>query len=175
MANTYKLISSTTLTSTQTAINITSIPQTYTDLVVQGYIGQTSGGNTYAQFAFRINNNSTGSPYYTNWFRSEGSTLTAGGNGTDAVYFPIVSTGGGDANAMGAFEMYFPQYTGAANKIGRLLGGGSPANNASTNYYGMYYTSTSAITQINFIYSGGPETGFVTGTNIRLYGVLAGN
>jgi hypothetical protein len=175
MATTYKLISSTTLSSTTQTVTISSIPSTYTDIVLQGYLAQTSGGNNWATFNIKINGNS-GSNYSSNYMNSDGSTATAGDSGpTSGWYFDVLSPGGGTANPMGGFELYIPQYTNSAAKIARLIGGGAMDARNGIDFYSLIYNQTAAITSITITYSGGPETGFVSGSNFRLYGITASN
>lgn len=175
MAATYKLISSTTLSSTTTSINLTSIPQTYTDIVVQGYLSQTGSGSNWDGCTIRVNSN-TGSLYGTNFMKSDGSTQSTGSTGTtDAWYFDILTPGGGWPNPMAGFELYIPQYTSTSDqKVARLMGGGAMNARNGINFYSLVVGTTAAITSINFIYQS-PATGFSSGSNIRLYGITAGN
>ena len=146
MPDTFIKIASVTVGSGGTTnLNFTSIPQTYTDLLlVYSLRGSSAAANQ--EFSMFLNNNGSG---YS--FRS----LT--GTGTAAVS----NSGSSTANVMGTAatatsstfsngQVYFPNYTGSTNKsysIDQVT-----ENNATTAYTDLragLWSNTAAITEIS--------------------------
>jgi len=163
MAQTYEAITTQTLVSNQTTITLSSIPQTYTDLVIIANGASTSGGSMHTKF-----NGDTGSNYSCTFFYGDGSTTTGSRN---------------LSQANGIF--------GARNGIGTQGGGIMQINDySSTSHYkGMFtrqfgnsqivwfstgrWASNTAITSISFTDESAGQ--FTTGFTITLYGIKAGN
>jgi hypothetical protein len=104
MATTYKLISSVTVGTATNTISFTSIPQTYTDLVIKASL---RGSTTTTTFAVQVN----------------GTTITSvirlfgGGNFTSADTFNehYINPSDFTANVFGSTDLYFPNYTTSIN------------------------------------------------------------
>ncbi len=111
MATTYTLIASTTLSSAQSSISFTSIPSTYTDLIVKvsGRLTRaTTGGAVVVAF-----NGSTSSFS----IRSLYGAGSATGSGTTPSNFVGYWDGANEtANTFSNFEMYIPNYSSSNNK-----------------------------------------------------------
>ena len=121
MANTYTLISSNVLTGSAASVTFSSIPSTYTDLVLKTSIRMSNGGATDSVLDIELNG-STAANYSNTNLRGDGST--AGSNRyTTTTGFPYVrftySTNGSatTANTFNNGEVYFPNYAGSANKV----------------------------------------------------------
>lgn len=171
MPNTYTLISSNILSTTATSITFSSIPATYTDLVlrfstrsntgaVQDYPevyinGVTSGysrtavnvgGDAGTVTSFR-NTNRSGMQYYSNAGNSTSNTFTSG-------------------------EYYFPNYTGSNVKVSNAHtiqeGNYSSGNNTSILRQAFSTNSTSTIGSITVVNYNGS---FVAGSSFYLYGI----
>lgn len=114
MANTFELISSATVGSGGAAtVDFTSIPATYTDLVLKLSM-RTNAGNAQGDWIkMYFNSNSTG--YVARLLIGNGtaaSSFTATGWGWAAQQNSTSQT----ANTFGNGEIYIPNYAGSANK-----------------------------------------------------------
>lgn len=163
MAATYEAITTQTLGSNQSTITLSSIPQTYTDLIIVANGASTSGGAMFAKF-----NGDTGSNYSCSYFYGDGSSVAGGRN---------LNQNGG--------------IFGSRNGIGTQGGGVMQINNYSnTSTYKVMFSrqfghnqvvwfstgrwaNTAAITSISFTDESGGQ--FTTGFTITLYGIKAGN
>lgn len=76
--NTYEAIATQTLGSAAASVTFSSIPSTYTDLVLVTIFGVTTGDDLYLQF-----NGDTGTNYSTTWVGGNGSTATSGRKTSD--------------------------------------------------------------------------------------------
>lgn len=160
MAQTYEPISSTTLGSNQTSITLSSIPQTYTDLIIVARGESTSGGSMIARF-----NGDSGSNYGTTYIYGVGSSpITAGGNTSQTGQF-LARTG---INHQGGGVMHIFNY---ANTTTYKTG-------CSANQFGYEpivwravstWRSTAAITSI--VFTDESSGSFTTGFTVCLYGV----
>lgn len=171
MAATYKLIETKTVsTSTTASIEFTSIPQTYTDLVL-GVSCRTDQGATISNMLFQFNSD-TGSNYYSKVFWGNGSSVTAD-YAEPAAYFyagPMMSGSVSTASLFGNASVYIPNYTGSTNKAALIEG--VTEDNSTTRYTALAtgrWTGTSAITSIK-IFSGG-SANLVQNSSISLYGI----
>lgn len=170
MANTYKLISSTTLSSATATVTFSSIPSTYTDLVMSlstrganstwlPLIYMTVNGNTSASYNYAAFGQANGTPFYSQVYgaTNDAPTLTAGANAT--------------SNAFGYTQFYIPSYRSGSNKVWWSVD--APGFNNATFYQfensSSLWANTSAITSITFGISGGHN--FVTNSSFYLYGI----
>jgi hypothetical protein len=168
-----KLIETKTLGTAAASIEFTSIPQTFTDLVVLLSLrGSSSGtfnaGALYFNSAASDSNNrdlaadgasvysnTTGTQTYVRWGDTTGSTNTA--------------------NTFASSQIYIPNYTGSQNKT--ISAESTPENNATSWGQGTITAGVSnksaAITLINiYNLSGG---NWVAGSTISLYGITKGS
>lgn len=160
MPQTYEPISSTTLGSNQATITISSIPSTYTDLIIVARGESTSGGSMLLR-----PNGDSGSNYGTTYMYGVGSSpITAGGNTSTSGMF-LARTG---INHQGGGVMHLFNY---ANTTTYKTG-------CSSHQFGYdpivwravsTWRSTAAITSINFVDESGGS--FTTGFTVCLYGV----
>jgi hypothetical protein len=165
MANTMTLISSVTVGAGGAAnISFSSIPATYTDLVLK-LSARNNGAQYYGQLYF--NGSTTG--YSRRLLYGDGSA--AGSIAISNEYTLVTNpTTSYTANTFGNFEMYIPNYAGSTNKsysIDAVI-----ENNASTAYATMYaalWSNTAAINQITLV-PNSPDT-FVQYSTAYLYGI----
>lgn len=170
MATTYTLISSNTLSSSAASVTFSSIPSTYTDLVLRVSTRSDSndGGSTGSL---------TGLYFYVNGGAGTGSGTRLTGNGTTTSsagwtdygkIFPQTDASM-TSNTFGSAEIYIPSYTASQNKPYDSFS--VAENNATTGYVGVnagLYSSTTAISSL-VIY---PWNGnFVSGSSFYLYGI----
>lgn len=170
MANTYELISSNVLTSSAASVTFSSIPATYTDLVIKcSARGSDSSVNNYA--ALRIN--SITSNYSEIYLYGSGSSPSggtiSGSNWTFGGGWFSSSTG--TANTFGNTEIYIPNYAGSTNNKQAINLTAQENNTTGSNqvgFEGLLLQNTSAITSLTLTATG---ANFVAGSSFYLYGI----
>lgn len=168
MANTFELISSVTVgAGGASSIDFTSIPSTYTDLILKvSARGTTNGGALFVRF----NGSSTG--YSAKQLYGSGSAVGsgAGGGGTTYLDGGIIGQSTNTANTFSNQELYIPNYAGSNNKSVSV---DSVNENNATEAYAIFnadlWSNTAAITSISLT----PQNGvtFVQYSTAYLYGV----
>jgi hypothetical protein len=164
---TMTLIESKTLTGTQAAIEFTSIPSTFTDLVVL-VSGRGDRAASFTSLFVNLNGSS-----------ADFTTRVLGGDGSNAVsstdpqsYFGFIPCASATSNTFGNAALYIPNYTSSANKS--LSGDGVAENNATQAFQriaALLWSNTAAITSLS-VY---PDVGnFVIGSTVSLYGITKG-
>jgi hypothetical protein len=168
MASTYTLISSVTVGSGGAAnIEFTSIPQTYTDLLVKLSGRSSRSAAVGEEFLLTFNNN--GSNYSERQLRGDGSSAisqTFSGSSIQQLGQPGA---GATANTFGNWEFYIPNYAGSNNKSISL--DGVTENNAAQAYTYLeagLWADSAAITSIKI--SAGSYLA-VEHTTAYLYGI----
>ena len=170
MPSTYVLISSTQLTSTTSSVTFSSIPSTYTDLVVK-VSGRSTQTALAASVRFFINGN-TGNVYSFTRLLGTGtgtSTYTSG-TGNELYFNNGVSGASSTTNAFGTAEIYIPNYLSTTNKP--MSSQQAQETNSSAANMGITATLTaitSAITSIEVATN--PGESYVAGSSFYLYGI----
>jgi hypothetical protein len=163
MAN-YELITSYTSTG-ENIITLSSIPQTYTDLVIK-FSARGSASNQYELLYVLINGTSdnAGSAVHMGF-----PTYSATYNFMNAGYPTDAAS---TANVFGPIEYYLPNYTKPSVQKSFLFNGGSEMQTSSIQQYfgGILTNQTAAITSLSF---NGEYGTFLANTTIYLYGILA--
>lgn len=165
MANTYSLISATTLSGNASTVALSAIPQTYTDLVIKFSL-RISSGNPLNGYNLRFNNDSS-AIYRSTFFAYDGGLYQNYDTGSNA-FASVVANGG--TSVVGAYtlgEIYMPNYTGTSPK---QFSYSEAAPNTSTSSIvkeaaGLYANST-GITSVNF-----SNATFVAGSTFYIYGI----
>jgi hypothetical protein len=168
-----KLIESKALATAAASIEFTSIPQTYTDLVI--LLSQRSTGLTdFSQIVIRFNSDS-GANYSRRILTGDGSvaqTFSSSGDTSSRIAFTTPSNA--TSNTFGNARIYIPNYT---SSVAKSVSSDSVAENNATNaaqgLHSALYSGTSAITSFSLFDVGG--TNFAIGTTASLYGVLKGS
>jgi hypothetical protein len=169
MANTYTLIASSTVGSGGAAnIEFTSIPATYTDLLVKTSLRGASGG-TDIKIQF---NGSTASVYSYVRLYGTGSAINTTGTTTTNLINNMVAQSSYTANTFGNGEIYIPNYTSAAAKSVSI--DGVTENNATGSFQtltvGLWNPAAqAAITSIKLEIDGGGD--FAQYSTAYLYGI----
>ena len=165
---TYKLISSTTLSSSQSTITFSSIPSTYTDLVIKASTRDSSLSNAGA-IAMRFNSSTTN--YNGRIIYSDGSTATGSFlSGLDYGWAGTVNNANYTANTFSNHEIYIPSYNSSTAKPYSV----SSVVETNANL-AEYLVSTaglwngSEITSIVLTVSNGSS--FASGSSFDLYGI----
>lgn len=173
MANpTYVLINSYTVTSGGTSsVTFSSIPATYTDLVVK-VSGRSANSNTQDYAYLQFNGSSGGTAYSDKRLEGTGSSaISEQDTATDRIYFAYVLPGAtATANTFGNIELYIPNYAGSTNKSVSI--DGVPENNTTgityTTLTAGLWASTAAITSLTI---GAGNVGLVQYSTFYLYGI----
>ena len=171
MTATYEKIATNTLSSAQASITLSSIPNTYTDLVLVLSLRATNT-STLSENYLQINGVTTSLyssvPVYGSGGGNDyGSSRQL--NQTD-VRFGFSNGGTSTTSVFGSSEIYFADYASSAT-TGRALGSVSvteqngPSN--QMNAVSGTFRSTNAITSILL----GTSVGFATGSSFYLYGI----
>jgi hypothetical protein len=167
MATTFTKIASVTVGSGGAAtIEFTSIPSTYTDLVVKG---STRGDSTAAAFtSIRLLPNGSSSNGSTRWIRGNGSAASSDLDST-AIYSGESDTATATSNTFANIEWYIPNYAGSTNKSFSI--DSVQENNATQAFAHLVaglWSDSSAISSITLDLSAGSFVQYSTAT---LYGV----
>lgn len=168
---TYKLISSVTVGAGGAAnIEFTSIPQTYTDLVLKLSLRQTGTATGY-QFALRFNGSSSG--YSRKLLYGDASSVaSSGGSSETYVRIGFTESNSYTANTFTNTELYIPNYTSSNQKS--FSSDSVTENNATESYLSIHsnlWSGTSAITSILVQELSGSSTNFAQYSTAYLYGI----
>ena len=115
MANTYKLISSATVGSGgAAAIDFTSIPATYTDLVLKLSTRSTSTDPDRASVLYTsLKFNNTSTTFSTRTLRTQGTTVSSFGS---SAFFGYTAATNFTASTFDNTDYYIPNYAGSQQK-----------------------------------------------------------
>jgi hypothetical protein len=169
MANTLELIASSTVgAGGTTSITFSSIPATYTDLVVKCSLrGSQSAVYTDVDISFTGATYSGGKVLYA----INGTTVGSYGPGSNG-FFAEATGATATASTFSNSEFYVPNYTSSINKL--VSGDAVGENNASAAIAILgagLYTSSGAITALTLTYGTGSQGNFVQYSTAYLYGV----
>lgn len=169
MPNTYVLITSNVLSSTATSVTLSSIPSTYTDLVLKASV-RTNTVNNGDYLVVRPNAGTTNFSQRYIWVT--GSSV---GSSSDTQFYGPVNGSGASSttNTFGSFEMYIPNYTLSANKP-LFIHSAYETDSSTTEQYIVAGLSrnTAAISSLQILpYYNQGTTVFQVGTSFYLYGI----
>jgi len=162
MAATYELIASNTLTTTAASVTFSSIPNTYSDLVLM-ISARTSASQNRSGIALRFNGATTNVNMSGTWLEQEDNTVYSFRNDT------VVQTNGNTttSNVFGNAKIYFPNYTSSVSKSYAsffVIENNSATGNQIAAVSGLFQ-NTSALNEIKLI------SDFVSGSSFFLYGL----
>jgi hypothetical protein len=163
MANTYVKILSLSVSGVN-PINITSIPSTYTDLLVVISARDTASGGSY----MTINGTTTG--YSERLLFTGGSTVNSANQATTNIGWSyLTNTSFATANTFSNCEFYIPNYAGSTSKT--IASTSVTENNgAAANIYvnSALWSNGAAINSLSLVSSGGV---FASDSTVTLYGI----
>ena len=170
MATTCKLIAKNVLGSDTASVTFSSIPGTYTDLLLI-ISARTDRGNNGDAILTQFNGD-TGNNYSNRSLYATGSSaVSASWPGVSGIYLVQATTAASDtANTFGNSETYIPNYAGSTNKS--VSHTGVQENNAATSYMSAdagVWSNTAAITSIVLKPFNG--TNFKSASSFFLYGI----
>lgn len=171
MAITYELIASNTLTTSAASVTFSSIPTTYTDLVVRISARSDRASVMNEEIRMRFNNSSASNYGHTALW-GDGSVATSDfqANQGEIRKMRQATASTATSNTFGNTEIYIPNYLSSARKpIGAT--GVSESNSASGPILGVtagLWNLTDAVNRIDILLQVGS---FVSGSSFFLYGI----
>jgi len=171
MATTCKLIGKTTLGSAASSITFSSIPATYTDLILVCSLrsNYTAGNDDYALLQFNGETATTNYSFRT-LQKDGGSVGSASVTGVASVAYLRVCSANHTASTFASNEVYIPNYAGSTNKSVSTTG--AAENNGTAQIMGAYaglWANTAAINEVRIVVGAG--TNFVADSSAFLYGI----
>jgi hypothetical protein len=163
-----QLIETKTLGAAAASIEFTSIPQTFTDLLLlaSGRTNFTGGPDEQMLFSF----NASTSDFSSRVLFGNGSTATSSTVARFAGHFNSNTT---TANSFSNFSVYLPNYSGATNKS---YSGDSVYETNATEAFQVItaglWSNTAAITSITL--TGNASGSILAGSTVSLYGITKG-
>jgi hypothetical protein len=163
------LIETKTLGAAAASIEFTSIPQTFTDLLLlaSGRTTYTGGPDEQMLFSF----NASTSDFSSRLLFGSGSTATSSTVARFAGHFNSNTT---TSNSFSNFSVYLPNYSGATNKS---YSGDSVYERDSTTVFQVItaglWSNTAAITSITL--TGVHSGSILAGSTVSLYGITKGS
>lgn len=171
MANTFELISTTTVATAAYSVTVSSIPQTYTDLMI--FISARSDYSANHEMQFQINSVTSG---YTNmmFYTNNGTSALSAAPGTSSFYTwgGAVAGSGSTANTFSNCTVYIPNYS-STTRPKNMSNEATAENNATAAIIwgnGGINGATAAISSLTF-YCWQSFINFVPGTTFTLYGI----
>lgn len=167
---TYTLISSNVLASSAASVTFSSIPATYTDLVLK--ISSRASNSAVTQNIYLEFNGNTSAIYSRTLLSGTGAAAGSSRNSADVIIDATYAQNGDTATAssFGSAEVYIPSYTVSQNKPISVFGAGE--TNATTAYMGNVAGLFGSTTAISSIKLSNPSThSFITGSSFYLYGI----
>ena len=156
------------------SITFSSIPATYTDLVLLFSVRSSNSSTTNAAL-FSLNGSTAN--FTDNWLQGNGSSASSNSNGGAAYgnggYLGLINGDTSTANTFSNVQLYIPNYAGSTNKTFSV--NGVVENNATAGWnicVAGVWANTSAITSLSLsTYSANMKEG----TTASLYGILKGS
>ena len=169
MATTYRRIGSVTVGAGGAAnIEFTSIPATYTDLLIV-LSGRTSSAAVNSDLTIKPNGSATNGTY--RYLQGSGSAVTSG-SGSIVYGGNGVTAANATASTFGNIQIYIPNYTSSNNKS--LSIDGVSENNAASAFATLtasLWSNSAAITSVQLV----PDANFVQYSTATLYGISNGS
>ena len=168
MATTYSLISSVTVGSGGAAtMSFTSIPATYTDLLVKLSLRCESGASGADTVVVTINGSTNN--FTQRYLINNAGSVSSDSNVPRAV--AVINRNGSTASTFSNCEIYIPNYAGSNNKS--ISVDATTEQNGTTGYFqylsGNLWSDSAAITSLSFADEGGHTIGQYS--TAYLYGI----
>ena len=169
---TYTLISSNVLTTATASVTFSSIPATYTDLVVR-WSARSAQANATTRININLNGVSGTSYSFTKLQATGTSASSANISGFDKWWGEYVSANNATSNTFGSGELYLPNYLSTVNKPASFFSVAENNTTANGDWYvsalASLATITSAITSVALTLN--TADNFMTGSSFYLYGI----
>jgi hypothetical protein len=167
-----KLIESKTLATAAASIEFTSIPQTFTDLVLV-FAFRSDRGSPQFDDALNVVFNNITTGYTNRELRGSGSAASSSTPATTSVFAGFIPAGIATANTFGSGGLYIPNYTAAINKS--VSTDGVLERNDTLAYQQIMaglWSNTAAITSIKLSAN---VSNLIAGSTASLYGITKGS
>ena len=168
---TYTLISSNVLASSAASVTFSSIPATYTDLVLK--VSARSDDSAVTRALTIAVNGGTNLSSYT-YLLGNGATIEPGNGGSqDSVQLTSsLNSATSTSNTFNNAEIYFPNYLSTGSKpMSAFAVTENKATTAVTSITAGLYRTTSAINTITVSLNTAPTNKFVANSSFYLYGI----
>ena len=162
---TFEPIATQTVSSAVASVTFSSIPSTYTDIIIVGKLVEDTGGNNNARMRF---NSDSGTNYSGTGVTGDGSTASSG-RGTNTTGIGV-SYGNANSGRVPEFILHIMNYANTTTYKTTLGRNGSGASSGWTDANVNLWRNTSAISTISFHTT---NTNFGVGTMFTLYGIAA--
>lgn len=169
MANTYTLIASNTLSSSAASVTFSSIPGTYTDLVLRFSARTNATGAANVEVLAVAFNGTYGTNFSGTRVYGNGASALSNQQ-TDEFTYVVGVNNAATSNTFSNSEIYIPNYLVSQNKPFSAFSTGE--NNATTtqiNAAAGLWQNTSAITSFSIKPNSGGD--FLSGSSFFLYGI----
>ena len=171
MATTYTLISSNVLSSSAASVTFSSIPATYTDLVIRASVRGDSAAAA-VNMKVLLNNDTTTNYSGTSVYNSGTTGDSLQVSNTASPYSGLINADTSTSNTFSNIEIYIPDYLSTTSKPfntafapeSNTTGGVGYSNWVSA----QLYRGTSAVTRIDLILNGG---NLMATSSFYLYGI----
>jgi hypothetical protein len=165
MANTYTLIEAKTLSAPAASVTFTSIPGTYTDLLLSTSIRASSGGTISA--GLRFNGSTTN--YSERLLYGNGSSAASANATTTSIQWANLGNDTNTSNTFSNCQIYIPNYAGSTNKsVSTESVTENNATGADIYADAGLWSDTAAITSLTLTAS---TPDFATNSTFYLYGI----
>ncbi len=166
-----KIASSTVGSGGASSISFTSIPSTYTDLLIKlSARGTDTGTNGWNQGVITFNSSSTGYSSILLLGRGDLAPVSFTGGSTGIDYGFYVSNAATTTNTFASNEIYIPNYTGSNYKsVNSDIGEENSGARAIMGFSGGVWANSAAITSITLERTS--TWNFVENTTATLYGI----
>jgi hypothetical protein len=175
VAETYELISSATLGSNSSKVTISSIPQTYTDLVLKVFSSTIQSNASWADLKVRLNDDSAANYKGRLLWASQSAPTGQSESGTYFTLRPNTQgTTSPNTNTWGQAECYITNYTTSQFKTVISTDSAVWLNaGAGTGIWqhGTSWRNTAAVTSITFEEFSSPPYAILAGSVFTLYGI----
>jgi hypothetical protein len=168
MAPTYELIASNTLTTDTASVTFSSIPATYTDLVLRWSIRSTA--NSF-ETSGQVQVNSSTTTYSNTYLRAQSSSASSGRLAVSYHFLSFAVNGDiATANTFASGEMYLPNYLSSDNKVFSFFTASEGNNNTDPGIAATagLWRNSSAITSVTFLPA---SDNIKSGSSFFLYGI----
>lgn len=168
MPSSIELITSNTLTTSAASVTFSSIPGTFTDLVLK--MSTRHSGTSFIAFFLQFNDTST-IYSFTEFYTNDGSTVASNrASSQTSIYTRGNPSDNQTVNTFSNQEIYIPNYAGSTNKpvSGFFVGENNATSPAWVAASAGLYRSSSAISSITLT----PATATInSGSSFFLYGI----
>jgi hypothetical protein len=169
MASAWTKISTFTATSDTTGTTFSSIPGTYTDLLL---VSSMRGNESYDYYGISFNGSTA--DFNSRWIFGQPATPSSG-NRSDNYLSSTVANSIYPSTIFATTHLYIPNYTNTSFNKCFLWNAGQGNDNATYDSYNQLgagqWSQTAAITSITVTAGNGGTKRFTTGSTIYLYGI----